>query len=47
MRYEVRVPGVSDPNHFFIFYSCCCGHVDCVPDKAEADITEARWPAAL
>ena len=47
MRYEVRVPGVSEPSGFFIFYSCCCGHVECVPDNAEADITEARWPAAL
>jgi len=47
MRYEVRVPGVSEPNRYFIFYSCCCGHVECVPDNAEANLTEAKRPAAL
>jgi hypothetical protein len=47
MRYELRVPGMSGPGRFFIFYSCCCGNVECVPYKADADITEAKWPAAL
>jgi len=47
MRYELRVPGASEPGRFFNFYSCSCGHVECVPGKAGDDITEAKWPAVF
>ena len=37
MRYELRVPGGSGPGRFFNFYSCSCGHVECVPHDEGAD----------
>jgi hypothetical protein len=46
MRREVRVPGISEPGRFFVFYSCGCGHVECVPDNAEVHAIKAKWPAA-
>lgn len=46
MRYELRVPGVFEAGRIFTFFSCACGRVDCVPDKAEAP-AEALHLAAV
>jgi len=45
MRREVRVPGISEPGCFFVLYSCGCGHVECLPDNADAHAVKVRGPA--
>jgi hypothetical protein len=44
---EVRVPGVTEAGHFFNFYSCSCGRVECVRDEAPGRAVEACWPEAV
>ena len=46
MRQEIRVPGVVEAGRIFTLFSCACGRVACVPDKADAP-AEAPHPAAV